>query len=364
MPSFDTVLDPDLVEVKNAVDQAAKEIATRFDFKGSSSRVELKDKEITLFADTDFQLGQVADILIAKLTKRNVDARFIDRTAKIEKIGGDKVKQLLVVRSGINAETAKKLQTAMKQSKLKVQAAIQGDTVRVTGAKTSPTSRSRSTTSATEPMRAPLLAALLLSVVATSASAQAVSMGGSLGNNALLVIDGKPRNVAVGATVDGVRLVSVSGNDAVVEVKGQRVTLHLGGAQVNLGGKQSEGSGKQIVLTADSGGHFYANGSINGRSVRFVVDTGATTVAMSQDEADRLGLDYKNGPRGMSRTANGVVPFYRTSLSAVRIGDVQIYNVEASVLPGQMGYILLGNSFLTRFQMKRENDVMTLDMRF
>src|SRR5450755_4988209 len=101
MPSFDTVLDPDLVEVKNAVDQAAKEIATRFDFKGSSSRVELKDKEITLFADTDFQLGQVADILIAKLTKRNVDARFIDRSAKIEKIGGDKVKQLLVVRSGI-----------------------------------------------------------------------------------------------------------------------------------------------------------------------------------------------------------------------------------------------------------------------
>jgi len=135
MPSFDTVLDPDLVEVKNSVDQAAKEIATRFDFKGSSSRVELKDKEITLFADTDFQPGQVADILIAKLTKRNVDARFIDRTAKIEKIGGDKVKQLLVVRSGINAETAKKLQTAMKQSKLKVQAAIQGDTVRVTGAK-------------------------------------------------------------------------------------------------------------------------------------------------------------------------------------------------------------------------------------
>jgi len=213
-------------------------------------------------------------------------------------------------------------------------------------------------------MRAPLLAALLLSVVATSASAQAVSMGGSLGNNALLVIDGKPRNVAVGATVDGVRLVSVSGNDAVVEVKGQRVTLHLGGAQVNLGGKQSEGSGKQITLTADGVGHFYANGSINGKSVRFVVDTGATTVAMSQDEADRLGLDYKNGSRGMSRTANGVVPFYRTSLSAVRIGDVQVYNVEASVLPGQMGYILLGNSFLTRFQMKRENDVMTLDMRF
>lgn len=213
-------------------------------------------------------------------------------------------------------------------------------------------------------MRVALLAALLLWCVASSALAQAVSMSGSLGNNALLIIDGKPRNVAVGATVDGVRLVSVSGNDAVVDVKGQRVTLHLGGAQVNLGGKQSEGSGKQIVLTADGAGHFYTGGMINGKSVRFVVDTGATMVAISQDEADRLGLDYKNGQRGMSRTANGVVPVYRTSLTSVRIGDVQVYNVDASVLPGQMNQILLGNSFLTRFQMKRENDVLTLDMRY
>jgi cyclic-di-GMP-binding protein len=135
MPSFDTVLDPDLVELKNAVDQAGREIGTRFDFKGSSSRVELKDKEVTLFADNEFQLGQVFDILLAKLAKRNVDARFIDRSAKIEKIGGDKVRQLLAVRSGIDADTAKKLQTTMKQSKLKVQAQVQGDTVRVSGAK-------------------------------------------------------------------------------------------------------------------------------------------------------------------------------------------------------------------------------------
>ena len=135
MPSFDTVLDPDLVEVKNAVDQAGKEIGTRFDFKGSSSKVELKDKEITLYADNEFQLGQVLDILIAKLSKRNVDARFLDRDAKIEKIGGDKVRQLVVVKSGIDSETAKKLQTLVKQSKLKVQASIQGDTVRVSGGK-------------------------------------------------------------------------------------------------------------------------------------------------------------------------------------------------------------------------------------
>ena len=213
-------------------------------------------------------------------------------------------------------------------------------------------------------MRAPLLAALLLSVVATTASAQAVSMGGSLGNNALLVIDGKARNVAVGATVDGVRLVSISGNDAVVEVKGQRVTLHLGGAQVNLGGKQSEGAGKQIVLSADGAGHFYTGGTINGKSVRFIVDTGATMVSMDQYEADRLGVDYKSGKRGMSRTANGDLPFYLTKLATVRVGDVQIYNVEAIVSPAPMPFILLGNSFLTRFQMKRENDVMTLDLRY
>ena len=135
MPSFDTVLEPNLVEVRNAIDQTAKEIGTRFDFKGSSAKVELKEKEITVWADSDFQIGQVMDVLIAKLTKRTVDIRFLDRSAKIEKIGGDKVKQLIVVKNGIDSETAKKIQTIVKQSKIKVQAAIQGDTVRVTGTK-------------------------------------------------------------------------------------------------------------------------------------------------------------------------------------------------------------------------------------
>jgi len=135
MPSFDAVLEPNLVEVKNAVDQAAKEIGTRFDFKGTSARVDLKDKEITLYGDSDFQINQVTDVLLAKLSKRSVDARFLDRESKIEKIGGDKVKQLVIVKSGIDGETAKKLQTAVKQSKLKVQASIQGDTVRVSGGK-------------------------------------------------------------------------------------------------------------------------------------------------------------------------------------------------------------------------------------
>ena len=139
MPSFDAVLDPDLVEVRNAVDQGSKEIGTRFDFKGSSARLELggkdKDKELTIFADSDFQVGQVKDILMAKMTKRGVDARFIDDSAKIEKIGGDKVKQVLKIKAGIDSETAKKIQTLLKQSKIKVQASIQGDAVRVTGGK-------------------------------------------------------------------------------------------------------------------------------------------------------------------------------------------------------------------------------------
>ena len=135
MPSFDTVCEANLVEVKNAVDNAAKEIGTRFDFKGSSAAAELADKTITLHADSDFQIGQVTDILLAKLTKRGVDIRFLDRSAKIEKIGGDKVKQALTVKSGVDSDNAKKIQGAIKQSKMKVQAAIQGDTVRVSGAK-------------------------------------------------------------------------------------------------------------------------------------------------------------------------------------------------------------------------------------
>src|SRR5687768_17365532 len=109
MPSFDAVLEPNLVEVRNAVEQSNKEIGTRFDFKGSDARVELsdkgKDKELTLYADSDFQLGQVKDVLLAKLTKRGVDVRFLDDSAKIEKIGGDKVKQLVKLKVGIDSET-------------------------------------------------------------------------------------------------------------------------------------------------------------------------------------------------------------------------------------------------------------------
>lgn len=134
MPSFDIKLEPDTVEVRNAVDQTTREIGTRFDFKGTAAAIELNEQTITLHGDADFQLQQIMDVLRNKLTKRQVDVRFLD-PGSVEKAGGDKVKQAVTVRSGIPTETGKKIQQAIKGSKLKVQAALQGDTVRVTGAK-------------------------------------------------------------------------------------------------------------------------------------------------------------------------------------------------------------------------------------
>ena len=134
MPSFDAVSEANQVEVKNAVDQTNKEVGTRFDFKGSDARVEQKERDLTLYADSEFQLGQIRDILNGKMTKRGVDIRFLD-LGKIEKIGGDKVKQVIKVKNGIESEVAKKIVKAIKDAKLKVQASIQGDAVRVAGAK-------------------------------------------------------------------------------------------------------------------------------------------------------------------------------------------------------------------------------------
>ncbi|HSV69692.1 MAG TPA: retropepsin-like aspartic protease [Methylibium sp.] len=226
-------------------------------------------------------------------------------------------------------------------------------------------------------MRAPLagcVASLLVAAGAAlaqgapadpAAGARRVAFSGSIGERqALLVIDGGPRSLAVGETWRGVRLLSLAGGDAVVEVDGQRRTLRLGGAAVNLGGVASPGSGRVVKLSSDANGHFLANGQINGLGVSFLVDTGATLVAIGRDEADRLGLDYKSGRRVGLTTANGTAIGYRVSLSSVRLGDVDIYNVEAVIQPQPMPFILLGNSFLTRFQMRRENDVLTLERRY
>lgn len=136
MPSFDVELKVDAVELKNAVDQAQKEIGTRYDFRGTAAAVEQKDLELTLIAESEFQLRQVRDVLIGKLAKRGVDVRFLDESKAVEKIGGDKLKQTIVVKSGIDKDLGKKIQTTVKNAKaLKLSASLQGDVVRVSGAK-------------------------------------------------------------------------------------------------------------------------------------------------------------------------------------------------------------------------------------
>ncbi len=134
MPSFDIVCEANLVEVRNALDQANKEISTRFDFKGSDARIELKERELTAYADDDFKLTQVRDVLVGKFAKRGVDVRFLDY-GDVQKVGGDKVKQVITVRHGVSGDLSKRLVKMIKDSKMKVQASIQGDAVRVTGAK-------------------------------------------------------------------------------------------------------------------------------------------------------------------------------------------------------------------------------------
>ena len=134
MPSFDVVSEVNQVELRNALEQTNKEVSNRFDFKGSDARVEHADKNLTLFADDDFKLGQIYDVLIAKLAKRGVDIRCLQR-GKVETISGDKVKQVITVKVGIDQELGKKIQKLIKDAKLKLQASIQGDAVRVSGAK-------------------------------------------------------------------------------------------------------------------------------------------------------------------------------------------------------------------------------------
>lgn len=134
MPSFDIVSEVNQVELKNAIEQTNKEVANRFDFKGSDARIELGENTLTVYADDEFKLGQVYDVMIGKMAKRNVDVRSLER-GKSEKIGGDKIKQIITVKVGVDQELGKRIQKMVKEAKLKVQASIQGDAVRISGAK-------------------------------------------------------------------------------------------------------------------------------------------------------------------------------------------------------------------------------------
>jgi aspartyl protease family protein len=210
----------------------------------------------------------------------------------------------------------------------------------------------------------------LISFVALLASgaagAQSVALQGMLGSKALLIVDGgAPKTVAPGDTHQGVKVVSTSGDRAVVEIAGKRHTLRVGDAPASVGARAgADARGSRIVLTAGTGGHFMTQGSINGQAVHFMVDTGATSVAMGVADAQRIGLNYKAGQLGWSSTANGMVTMWRVKLHSVRIGDVEIHDVDGAVLPSGMSHVLLGNSFLNRFQMKRDNDQMVLERRY
>ncbi len=214
------------------------------------------------------------------------------------------------------------------------------------------------------PMRAQLLAALLC-LAGVGAPAQTVSMAGSIGDSkALLMIDGAPHTLAVGSTIKGVTLRRVMPGAAEVQIAGRTLNVTMGGAPASVGGGGGGGSsGREIVIAAGPGGHFVATGSINGKSVQLLVDTGATSVAMSRSEAERIGIDWKSGQRSLSQTAGGVVPIYLVSLSSLRIGDVEVFNVPAAVVQAEMPIILLGNSFLGRFSMRRDSDVLRLERR-
>jgi aspartyl protease family protein len=195
-------------------------------------------------------------------------------------------------------------------------------------------------------------------------SSQSVALSGVLGNKALLIVNGSPpKSVSAGQTHLGVKVISASSDQAVVEIDGKRSNLRVGDAPVSVGSAAGAGGGTKIVLPMGSGGHFMANGTVNGRAIQFMVDTGATAVALGISDAQRLGIDYQKGSPVRMNTANGVAQGWLVKLQSVRIGDVEVYEVDAVVGPN-MPFALLGNSFLSRFSMNRNSDVMVLERRF
>ena len=207
-----------------------------------------------------------------------------------------------------------------------------------------------------------IFAGALLCALAAAAQAESVAFSGMLGDKALLVINGQAHGVAVGATVEGVKLVRIDGTVAQIESGGKTQTLRLGGTAV-VAGDTGGGGGSRIVLPVGAGGHYTGMGSINGHPVQFLVDTGATVVSMGADEAVRLGLDPNDSTSAVTMTANGAVAVRRLTLARVTVGDVTVYNVEAVVGPQSMPFVLLGNSFLSHFQMRSDSSTLVLEKK-
>ena len=208
-------------------------------------------------------------------------------------------------------------------------------------------------------MRYPLTCLSTALAFCLPAQAQDVALAGILGGKALLVVNGSaPRGVAPGESHMGVQVVSVGREDAVVDSAGGRRSLRLGEAPVRVGGS---GTGQRVVLKADARGHFVSSGQINGRIMQYMVDTGASTVAIGRPDAERMGLKFEEqGQSVRMNTANGVAQGWRMRLDSVRVGDVELRGVDAIVTPQPMPYVLLGNSFLREFEMSRNGDEMML----
>ena len=208
-------------------------------------------------------------------------------------------------------------------------------------------------------MRGPILA-LMLAGAAGLAPAQSVGVHGMLGPKALIVIDGgTPKAVAPGETYQGIKVLSTRGDRAMVQIDGRTHELRVGATPVSIGGPGAADV-QRIVLTADGSGHFFTQGSINNKPAQMLIDTGASVVTLSEMVAKQLGLSYQGGRRVQTTTANGPAFGWLIKLDQLRIGDVLTYGVDAVVIPGELPMVLLGNSFLTRFSMRRDADQMTL----
>ena len=216
-------------------------------------------------------------------------------------------------------------------------------------------------------MRSVHLTLALFAFLSAAAGAADVNLNGVIGTKALLVIDGgKPRWLAVGETSpEGVKLVSVLGETAVFELGGRRQTIKMGQSERLAGGGSANAGAQSVVLASSGGGHFVSQGQINGQSVQFMVDTGASFITLGGSDAKRLGLNYQNGQRIAMSTANGVVAAYRVKLDEVRVGNVTLNNVDGVVHPDTaMPVVLLGMSFLNRMEMTRDGETMTLKKRY
>ena len=203
-----------------------------------------------------------------------------------------------------------------------------------------------------------------LSALSTPAWAVDVSVVALFPGKAMLVVDkGKPRTLRAGETYAGVTLISSTSEEATISINGKQQRLHIGEGAYSALSVQSERA--TVILASDKNGHFVSSGSINGASVRFLVDTGATMVSMNVNEARRAGVNYLAGERGYSQTANGVTPIYRVKLGQVTLGDITLRDIDGVVHEnGTLPVVLLGMSFLGKLEMRREGDSLTLTRRY